>query len=77
MVNPVSDPIPIEPMLIPVRTVAKILGISTRSVWRLHSAGQIIPPVRIGGAVRWRSDELKRWITDGCPVPLSHPRKPR
>lgn len=66
-----------KPLLISVREVAKMLGISTRSVWRLHSIGKIIAPVRIGGAVRWRQDELKRWINEGCPPPPVASRKPR
>lgn len=77
MTEPRSNSTDVEPLLIPVRTVAKILGISTRSVWRLHSSGKILPPVRIGGAVRWRSDELKRWVAEGCPEPPLTPRKPR
>ena len=70
----VTEPVP---LLIPVRTVAKILGISPRSVWRLLSAGKIVPPVRIGGAVRWKSDELKTWVAEGCPQPTKPQRKPR
>lgn len=72
-----SDPAEPNSMLISVRTVAKILGISTRSVWRLHSTGKIIAPVRLGGLVRWNSDELTQWIKDGCPDPSPVRRKPR
>lgn len=63
-----------EPLLITVHDVATILGISVRSVWRLRDSGQIISSVRVGGAVRWRRDEILQWIKDGCPRP---PRKPR
>ncbi len=55
------------PLLIPVRVVAKLLGISVRSVWRLHSAGKFIQPIRIGSLVRWRKTDLERWIAEGCP----------
>ena len=61
-----------EPLLISVRDLAKILKVSPRSVWRLLSAGQIVPPVRIGGSVRWRYQEVAEWIESGCPSVSSH-----
>lgn len=57
------------PLLINVKQVGKILGVSVRSVWRLLSEGKIVPPVRLNGAVRWRRGELERWIAEGCPPP--------
>jgi excisionase family DNA binding protein len=67
-----SPPDP-TPLLISVQDLATILKISTRSVWRLLSAGKLPSPVRIGGAVRWRYDEVKHWIDAGCPEsPHSH-----
>jgi excisionase family DNA binding protein len=56
----------VEPMLISVNQVAVMLGVSTRTVWRLVSAGQLVAPVRLGGSARWRIDEVRRWIDDGC-----------
>ena len=32
----------------------------------LRSTGQLPEPMRLGGAVRWRLDEVKKWIADGC-----------
>ena len=67
-----DDPIPAAgavPLLINVKQVGKILGVSPRSVWRLLSEGRIVSPVRLNGAVRWRREELERWIGDGCPSP--------
>lgn len=58
-----------EPLLVPVRTVAKLLQVSTRTVWRMLSAGELIKPRRIGTIVRWHLNELKGWIADGCPRP--------
>lgn len=57
-----------EPLLISVDELATILKISSRSVWRLLSAGKLVEPVRIGGAVRWRLSEVKHWIEQGCPA---------
>ena len=55
--------------LINAEQFAKILGVSRRTLWRLLSAGKLIPPVRIGGGTRWRIDDVRRWIDDGCQPP--------
>lgn len=72
-----NDQTAVEPLLISVRDVATMLGISVRSVWRLQNTGQIVAPIRVGGAVRWRRDEVRRWIDEGCPRPPVATRKPR
>lgn len=56
-----------EPLLISADHLARLLGISTRSIWRRLSVGELVEPVRIGGSVRWRVDEVKEWIAAGCP----------
>lgn len=60
-----------EPLLITAEDVAKLLSVSVRSVWRLRSAGRIPQPLQIGGAVRWRWQQMQDWIADGCPPPSS------
>lgn len=55
-------------LLVDAGEVAKMLGIGTRTVWRLHSGGRIPAPIRLGGAVRWRRQELIDWIAAGCPA---------
>jgi excisionase family DNA binding protein len=57
-----------EPLLIPAEQLAGLLNLSTRTVWRMLSAGQIPKPVRIGASVRWRLDQVREWINDGCPA---------
>jgi predicted DNA-binding transcriptional regulator AlpA len=56
-----------EPLLVTAKVVARLLNVSTRSLWRMKSAGNIPSPVRVGSAVRWRIDEIKAWIAAGCP----------
>jgi len=56
-----------EVVLLPVDQVAEMLQVSTRTLWRLQSEGKIIGPVKIGRSVRWRKDQLLRWIEAGCP----------
>ena len=47
--------------------VAKVLKVGPRSVWRWSHTGRMPRPVKIWGAVRFRADELRVWVADGCP----------
>ena len=49
------------------KQVAKLLQVSTRTLWRMRSAGSLPTPIRLGSAVRWRRDEIEQWILAGCP----------
>ena len=62
------------PLLIPACEVARLLGISKRTLWRLLSAGKLPAPVRLGSNVRWRLDEVEKWISQGCPAAHSSMR---
>lgn len=55
------------PLLVDVNFVARLISMSTRTVWRLVSSGKLLPPIRIGGAARWPLEQIKRWIEQGCP----------
>jgi excisionase family DNA binding protein len=55
-----------SPLLVPVDRVAYLLQVSKRTVWRLVSAGKLIPPRKLGGIVRWHLEELKAWIARDC-----------
>jgi excisionase family DNA binding protein len=57
-----------EVRLIAADELASMLDVSTRTVWRLLSTGRLVQPVRIGGSVRWRLDEVRDWIKNGCPL---------
>ena len=54
-------------MLISAASLAEQLDVSVRTVWRLLSSGKIPDPVKVGGSVRWRSNDIFAWIRDGCP----------
>jgi len=58
-----------DSLLVGADVVARLMGVSPRTVWRLLSAGKLIAPIRVGGSTRWRSDELREWIARGCPPP--------
>jgi len=62
------------PMLIGADDVARIMGVSVRTLWRMLSAGKVPSPLRIGRNTRWRASELTAWIDRGCPS-LSHDRE--
>jgi excisionase family DNA binding protein len=64
--SPTTNAQQITTQLINAEQFAKILGVSRRTLWRLLSAGKLISPVRIGGSTRWRLDDVRRWIDDGC-----------
>jgi prophage regulatory protein len=54
--------------LLDVRAVAGLLGVSGRHVYRLADSGRMPRPMKLGGAVRWDRDEIRRWIDEGCPA---------
>jgi excisionase family DNA binding protein len=49
--------------LLDCREVANVLAVSTRKVWKLNETG-ILRSVRIGGSVRWRASEVKRFLEE-------------
>lgn len=42
--------------------LAKLLGISKRSLYRLKSSGKLPRHLEFGGSVRWRLDDIREWI---------------
>jgi predicted DNA-binding transcriptional regulator AlpA len=56
----------LNPLLITAADLARLLQVSTRTLWRLLSKGELPEPVRFAGTVRWRLQEIKNWIADGC-----------
>jgi excisionase family DNA binding protein len=68
--EPLSATLPIpdgKPILITADELAAKLALSKRTIYRMLSAGTFIQPLRLGGAVRWRLDEIEAWIAAGCP----------
>lgn len=52
--------------LLTVGEVARLLKVSIRQVWKLKSSGRICPPVHVGRSVRWRAEDIARFIEFGC-----------
>lgn len=56
-----------QPRMIDVAAIATMLGVSSRHVYRLVDSGRMPRPCKLGGANRWDSEIVIRWISDGCP----------
>jgi len=63
------------PVLLTVKEVAEMLGLSERTIYRLADSGAMPRPVKIGAAVRWRRNELDQWIEEGCPASRGKAKK--
>lgn len=55
------------PPLLTSQQVAALTNLGERTVWRHSRAGTMPSPVRIGGSIRFRRDEVLQWIGNGCP----------
>jgi excisionase family DNA binding protein len=42
--------------------LSKILQIGRSTLYRLKDTGQMPPPVRIGGQLRWRRETIEKWL---------------
>ena len=75
MRNATTDPTPAQapaatatdPLLVDAAALAVLLAVSLRTVRTWDAGGRLPRPVRVGGAVRWRLDEIRRWLDAGAP----------
>jgi len=58
--------------------IAELLKISRRQTWKLLAMGRLPEPIRLGGSrsVRWRADDIHRWIANGCRAEAAKAVKP-
>lgn len=57
-----------EVVAVPAAEAAKLLSVSERHLWSMHSTGRLGPlPIRLGRSVRWRKSELLAWLEAGTP----------
>jgi excisionase family DNA binding protein len=57
----------VDPALLDVRAVARMLDCSWRHVYRMSDGGKMPQPIRLGTLVRWRKSDIERWLAEGCP----------
>src|SRR5262245_62170361 len=58
---------PVEALLVPAAVAGPQCGVSTATWWRLHAAGKVPAPIRLGGRTLWRRMELRAFVEAGCP----------
>jgi excisionase family DNA binding protein len=49
--------------LMDVGEVADFFGVSKLTIWRWDKSGEIPKSMKIGGIVRWKRDELEKWLS--------------
>jgi len=57
-----------DKLLVTTGELARMLGCSKRHIANLVRGGAMPKPVRLGRAIRWRRDDIERWIVDDCEV---------
>jgi len=62
-----SDPTPTPALALRPREASLALGISERTLWTLTAAGKV-PHVRLGKAILYPIDELRRWLSAAATV---------
>lgn len=55
-------------LLLTSKETAKLLKLSEKTIYNMHTSGQMPAPIRIGAAVRWSLEALNSWISAGCPA---------
>ena len=55
------------PPLLDVQIVASVCYCSPRHIYRLADSDRMPRPLKIGSLVRWRKEDIRQWIEDGCP----------
>jgi predicted DNA-binding transcriptional regulator AlpA len=59
----------VEPLLVDTDQAIAVCGGIGRATWfRLKSAGKTPAPVKLGGRVLYRLEDLKLWVSLGCPA---------
>jgi len=53
--------------LLTMRQLAAKLQVSTRHITSMRSRAMLPTPLRIGRAIRWRTEEIDAWLAAGAP----------
>jgi predicted DNA-binding transcriptional regulator AlpA len=57
----------LSPLVVDARRLARLLCAGVRTVRTWDAAGKLPAPIRIGGRVVWRVDEIRAWLAAGAP----------
>lgn len=58
---------PLAPLVADAKGLAKLLGLGVRTIRTHDAAGKLPMPLKLGGRVVWRLDELRAWLDAGAP----------
>ncbi|MBN9523298.1 helix-turn-helix domain-containing protein [bacterium] len=58
---------PSVPLVADAKGLAKLLGLGVRTIRSHDAAGKLPQPLKLGGRVVWRLDELRAWLDAGAP----------
>ena len=64
---PVPPPADPAPLLADAKHLAALLSIGLRTLRTHDRAGKLPQPLRIGGRVVWRLEEIRAWLNAGAP----------
>jgi len=56
-----------SPLVVDARRLAAMLCSGIRTVRTWDAAGKLPQPIRIGGRVVWRVEEIRAWLAAGAP----------
>jgi excisionase family DNA binding protein len=52
--------------LLKVSEVARLLGVSSRQIFKLARSGQLPAAVKLSRSTRWRESDIRAFIANGC-----------
>jgi predicted DNA-binding transcriptional regulator AlpA len=55
------------PLVADAKRLSRLLAVGLRTIRAWDAAGKVPAPIRVGGKVLWRLDEIKSWIAAGAP----------
>ena len=62
-------------LAISARELAEKMSLSTRTIWRLLSAGKLPRPCTIGGSKRWKISDIELFLACDCDMDKFRARK--
>ncbi len=66
---------PTEPLLIDLKQVCGLLGISHQHFYNMRATGRFpVPFIRLGRSVRYNKKHIQNWIDKGCRADWRPPR---
>ena len=58
----------LAPLTVDAKRLAGLLGQSLRTIRTWDASGKLPQPLRIGGRVVWRLEEINAWLEAGAPL---------